>query len=317
MKNHLIIALTLSMFTFSCSEEDQPCEKKVWYADLDNDGKGDKNNTYETCTQPVGFVDNADDDNDKPQEGPIIPSTGISSPLTYDGMNLIWSDEFEGTSLDETKWNYELGNNNGWGNNELENYTKENTSIKEGNLIITAKRQTLAGFNYTSSRLTTQNKFDFKYGRIDIRAVLPKGQGIWPAFWLLGKNINQVSWPKCGEIDIMEMVGGSGKDNTVHGTCHWDNAGSYAQYGGSTTSASVLNSEYHLYSIVWNEKEIIWYLDNVKYHVIDITPAGLDEFQKEFFLIFNCAVGGNWPGSPDGSTVFPQHLVVDYIRVFQ
>lgn len=317
MRNLLLFAAFISFFTISCTEEDQPCQKQTWYADLDNDGKGDKNNSYETCAQPVGYVANADDDNDTPAPPSIIPSTGITSPLSYEGMKLVWSDEFETATLDESKWNYELGNNNGWGNNELQSYAKPNTTIQEGNLVIQAKRENIGSFNYTSSRLTTQNKFDFKYGRIDIRAALPKGQGIWPAFWLLGKNINQVSWPKCGEIDIMEMVGGTGKDNTVYGTCHWDNSGSYAQYGGNTTAPGVLNTSYHIYSIVWTEKEIIWYLDNVQYHVIDITPEGLNEFQKEFFMIINLAVGGNWPGSPDGSTVFPQHLVVDYVRVFQ
>jgi beta-glucanase (GH16 family) len=146
---------------------------------------------------------------------------------------------------------------------------------------------------------------------------LPKGQGIWPALWMLGKNINAVGWPKCGEVDIMEMVGGAGKDNVLYGTAHWDNNNSHASYGGNTKLATgIFNDEFHVFSIVWDAKKIIWYLDGVQFHVIDTTPEGLSEFQEEFFLIFNVAVGGQWPGSPDGTTILPQQMIVDYVRVF-
>ena len=205
---------------------------------------------------------------------------------------------------------------------ELENYKKENTSVKDGYLIVEAKQESAGNQIYTSSRLTTQNKFNFKYGRVDIRAALPKGQGIWPALWMLGKNIPQVNWPKCGEIDIMEMIGGSGtgagNDKITYGTPHWDNNGSHAQYGGSTKLASgIFNDEFHVFSIVWDAKKIVWYLDDKQFHIIDTTPAGLSEFQEEYFLLVNLAVGGDWPGRPDVTTIFPQQLVVDYIRVFQ
>jgi beta-glucanase (GH16 family) len=311
--------LFLLCINISCTKEETPCEKKVWYFDADFDGLGDKNNSIEACDTPAGYVANANDNNDNPKSNATIPTKGYISPNTYTGMKLVWADEFDGTALDEKNWNYELGNNNGWGNRELEFYRKENTSLRDGHLVIQAKQENFSGFNYTSSRLTTQNKINTKYGRIDVRAVLPKGQGLWPAIWMLGKNITTVNWPKCGEIDIMELIGGgNGKDNKIYGTAHWDNNGSHAQYGGNTTlNANTFNDEFHVFSISWDEKRIIWYLDNVKFHEIDTTPTGLKAFQEEFFLILNVAVGGEWPGNPDGSAAFPQYMFVDYVRVFQ
>lgn len=251
------------------------------------------------------------------------PNAGYVSPDSYAGYKLVWADEFNSSSLSED-WTFELGDGCpdlcGWGNQELEYYKKENTSLADGKLIITAKRESVSGKQYTSSRLITKGKKSFTYGRIDIRAILPKGQGLWPALWMLGENIDEVSWPKCGEIDIMELIGGSteDRDKTIHGTVHWDNAGSYANYGGSTKlSTGIFNDEYHVFSINWDPQKIVWLLDGVEFHVIDITPAGLDEFHKPMFFIFNVAVGGIWPGNPDGSTIFPQEMKVDYVRVFQ
>ncbi len=234
----------------------------------------------------------------------------------------MWADEFDGTSLNELYWNFQLGDGCpdlcGWGNSELEYYKKENTTVKDGYLIITANAETAGSKNYTSSRINTQNKFSVQYGRVDVRAALPKGQGIWPAIWMLGKNIGTTSWPACGEIDIMELVGGSGKDNVAHGTAHWDNFESYANYSGSYTLASgIYNDAFHVFSIVWSDQKITWYVDDVQFHVIDIKPSGLSEFKAEYFFLINLAVGGNWPGSPNSTTVFPQYLIVDYIRVFQ
>ena len=251
------------------------------------------------------------------------PDAGYTSPDSYNGYNLVWTDEFTGSELSED-WTFELGDGCpdlcGWGNQELEYYKQENTSLAGGYLTITGKRENVNGRAYTSSRLITKGNKFFTYGRIDIRAKLPKGQGLWPALWMLGENISEVSWPKCGEIDIMEMVGGNAddRDNTVHGTVHWDNSGNYANYGGSTKLPfGIFNDEFHVFTIDWTDREIKWLLDGVQYHVIDITPPGLEEFHKPFFFIFNVAVGGLWPGSPDGSTVFPQEMKVDYVRVFQ
>ncbi len=253
-------------------------------------------------------------------DDPLIPDSGYSTPESYAGMKLIWQDEFSSTVVNETNWTFEIGiGSNGWGNNELQYYKKENTYLHEGNLVIEARKENFGGRSYTSSRIITQNKFDFKYGRVDIRAVLPYGQGIWPALWMLGANISSVGWPACGEIDIVELVGGGAKDSKIHGNAHWaDDAGKLASYGGMyNLNSGIFNDEFHVFSIIWNSTSITWYVDDIEYHVIDITPAELSEFQNNFFLICNVAVGGNWPGSPDASTVFPQRMVIDYIRIFQ
>ena len=249
-----------------------------------------------------------------------IPTTGYVTPLSYPGLTLVWNDEFQGATLDQSCWNYETGNGSGgWGNNELQYYKPDNTSIAQNDyLVIEAKEEVQSGFNYTSSRLTTQGKKSYKYGRVDIRAALPKGQGLWPALWMLGDNISTIGWPACGEIDIVELIGGgAGRDNRIHGTIHWEEGG-HASYGNAhTLSSGVFADEFHVFSIVWNSSQIIWYVDDIQYNVVDITPSGLSEFHEQFFFIFNVAVGGNWPGSPDASTVFPQRMIVDYIRVFQ
>lgn len=251
-----------------------------------------------------------------------IPASGYSTPLSYTGMNMIWSDEFDGVTVNEDKWTFELGdgcpNVCNWGNNELEYYQKENALILDGNLVIEAKSEFSGGKNYTSSRMITKGKLDFKYERVDVRAALPKGQGIWSAIWMLGSNINTVGWPACGEIDIMEMIGGSGRENTILGTAHWDHAGSSASYGGNySLSSGIFNDEFHVFSITWDSNYIRWFMDDIQFHEILTTPAGLSEFQETFFLILNVAVGGNLPGSPDFSTKFPQRMIVDYVRVFQ
>ncbi len=235
---------------------------------------------------------------------------------------LIWSDEFDYTGLpDPAKWNMETGGG-GWGNNELQYYTDSinNASVDNGILTITAREEQYGGNDYTSARINTQNKFDFKYGRIEARIKLPFGQGLWPAFWMLGANYSSVGWPSCGEIDIMELVGGtvSGGDNTVHATLHWDNNGAHADYGESYSLPSgIFADDFHIFSVEWDDQEIKAFVDDTQYFVIDITDAGLSEFHNDFFVILNLAVGGNWPGPPNASTTFPQTMEVDYVRVFQ
>lgn len=251
-----------------------------------------------------------------------VPTKGYTTPMTRAGYTLVWNDEFDGNELDPNNWNFEIGTgNSGWGNNELQYYLKENTKLKNGYLTIEAKRQAVESSLYTSSRITTQGKKSFKYGRIDIRAAMPKGQGLWPALWMLGDNIGTAGWPYCGEIDIMEMVGGTaaGKsDRVTHGTLHWDNNGSYASFGGKTTTTKTnLNEEFHVYSIEWNQNSIKWFLDDRHFHTIEISPAAMSEFHQTFFFIMNVAVGGRWPGSPDETTHFSQKMHVDYVRVFQ
>ncbi|QCK14470.1 family 16 glycosylhydrolase [Mangrovivirga cuniculi] len=246
----------------------------------------------------------------------VIPDDGYTTPLSYDGYTLVWQDEFDGTTL-SSDWTHEIGTgSNGWGNNELQYYRSQNTTVADGYLTIEAREESFSGQNYTSSRIVTMSNQSFQYGRIDIRALMPEGQGIWPALWMLGSNFPTVGWPSCGEIDIMEMVGGS--ENTVHGTIHWDHDGTKADYSGSKTLTSgTLADKFHVFSIIWDETSIKWYIDDTKYHEADITPAQLSEFHENFFFIFNVAVGGNWPGNPDASTTFPQQMIVDYVRVFQ
>jgi hypothetical protein len=248
-----------------------------------------------------------------------IPITGYSTPLSYPNYTLVWNDEFDGSSL-SNDWGYDIGTGNwGWGNNELEYYRTENAVVDSGVLTITAKKENFSGQQYTSSRIKTQGIKSFKYGRVDIRAALPYGKGIWPALWMLGDNINTVSWPDCGEIDIMELIGGGSYNNrTVHGTIHWDDNGSHASYGGNNSlSNGIFAEEFHVFSILWTSTSIKWLRDDIQYHQADISPAQLSEFQQNFFFIFNVAVGGNWPGSPDASTIFPQKMYIDYVRVFQ
>ncbi|HEY9007500.1 MAG TPA: family 16 glycosylhydrolase [Ohtaekwangia sp.] len=249
----------------------------------------------------------------------IIPASGYTTPDNYNGMTLVWKDEFNGTSLNASDWTFETGTgSNGWGNHELEYYRADNTTVQNGYLIITAKKENFSGSNYTSSRIITSGKQSFKYGRVDIRAALPKGKGIWPALWMLGQNIGEIGWPKCGEIDIMELIGGDTGDKTVHSTLHWDDAGTHASYGTSYTLPSgIFNDEFHVFSMVWTSTSITTYVDDQQFYVIDTTPAQMSEFQQKFFFIFNVAVGGDWPGSPDANTSFPQRMIVDYIRVFQ
>lgn len=247
---------------------------------------------------------------------------GYTTPLSYPGYQLVWYDEFDGTMVNSDNWVFETGtgcpNLCGWGNNELQYYRQENARVEGGVLTIEAKKETYSGRNYTSARMKTQGKRSFKYGRIDIRALLPKGQGIWPALWMLGNDITTVGWPRCGEIDIMEMIGGgAGRDNRVHGTVHWDFNG-HVNAGGSYTKASgIFADEYHVFTLIWDETTMKWFVNDIQFYVIDITPTHMTEFHQNFFFIFNVAVGGNWPGSPDETTVFPQQMKVDYIRIFQ
>lgn len=245
---------------------------------------------------------------------------GYSTPTSYAGYNLVWADEFDGSELNLNDWTYETGTgNSGWGNNELQYYRDgdNNSYVSSGKLVIEAKDEGFGGRSYTSARIITQNKQSFQYGRIDIRAQLPEGQGIWPALWMLGDNFATSGWPSCGEIDIMELVGHL--PSTVYGTAHWSSASNqHAEYGGNRTLTSgKFIDEYHVFSIIWDAQSIKWYLDDIPYHTLDITPSHLSEMKAPFFFIFNVAVGGNWPGSPDATTVFPQRMIVDYVRVFQ
>lgn len=250
----------------------------------------------------------------------FIPEDGYITAESYVGYGLVWQDEFDGAALNTSDWTHETGAG-GWGNQELQYYTDrpENAYLENGRLIIEARKESFSGSPYTSARLITRDKQHFRFGRIDIRAILPEGQGVWPALWMLGTNISSVGWPACGEIDIMELVGH--QPSTVHGTAHWGPQGQgYSTHIGGAYSldGEKFSERYHVFSIVWEQDDIRWYVDeNEFFRLTKANVNGSYPFNGEFFFIFNIAVGGQWPGYPDDSTVFPQRMFVDYIRVFQ
>ncbi|MNO27277.1 Beta-glucanase precursor [compost metagenome] len=245
----------------------------------------------------------------------LLPAGSANAATNW---NLAWSDEFDGTSLNTSNWTAEIGTgSSGWGNNELQYYTNrsQNLQVTGGNLVITALKESYNGSSYTSARIKTQGKKSFTYGKIEARIKLPSGQGLWPAFWMLGTNIDAagVGWPKCGETDIMERVNNNA---FVNGTVHWD-ANGQADYG--QISGNLDFSQYHVYSIEWDAKYIRWFVDGNQFNefYIENGTGNTEEFQKPSFLLLNLAVGGNWPGSPNAATPFPAQMLVDYVRVYQ
>ncbi len=239
----------------------------------------------------------------------------ICSHLTMaQNWTLVWQDEFtNGISPD---WVFETGNgNSGWGNNELQYYRRENATVENGHLVITARRESIGGYNYTSSRMKTQGKKSWKYGKVEARISVPAFLGSWPAFWMLGDNISTIGWPACGEIDIMEHVN---TEAQTHGTIHWqDHNNAYASYTGSTPVNSVTN--FHTYTIEWDELAIKWFVDGNLYHEASIENGvnGTSEFHNNFFILLNMAIGGNWPGFNIDNTAFPARMLVDYVRIYQ
>jgi beta-glucanase (GH16 family) len=234
---------------------------------------------------------------------------------------VLWHDEFDGPagqSPDPANWSADIGTD--WGNQQLEFDTDrpENVSLDgAGNLVITARRETYQGKPYTSARLLTKEKRVQRYGRIEARMKLPIGQGMWPAFWLLGANIDQVGWPTCGEIDVMENKGQ--EPQTINATLHGPG---YSAADGSPEKSLVARppSDFHVFAVEWDAGMIAFELDGEVYKVIKKgdQPAGTAwVFDQPFFILLNLAVGGGYVGAPDASTVFPQRLVVDYVRVYQ
>jgi beta-glucanase (GH16 family) len=227
--------------------------------------------------------------------------------LSLQKGKLIWEENFDGNTLDSKKWNIEKGYLNV--NTELENYQPGNVQVKGGNLVITAKKETVGGQKYTSGRINTSKKFNFTYGTVEARIKLPAFQGSWPAFWMLGESITKVGWPKCGEIDIMEQVN---TENKVHGTLHWYSNGQ-ADYG--LPSADTTPKEWHVYSAEWLPGSIKIFLDGKQYFVMDTSKVP-QNFHEPFYLIVNLAVGGNWPGFTIDEKALPAQMLVDYIRVY-
>ncbi|MGZ4789316.1 MAG: glycoside hydrolase family 16 protein [Terriglobales bacterium] len=259
----------------------------------------------------------------------VAQVTAAPQAATLSAWKLVWSDEFNGpngTAVDGSKWVSETGGG-GWGNHELESYTTrpENASQQDGNLVIKALREKYTGADgiareYTSARLKTQGKFSQTYGRFEARIKIPRGQGIWPAFWMLGNDIDKPGWPDCGEIDIMENIG---KEPTlVHGTIHGPGYSGANGIGGPyrLPGNPRFADDFHVFAVEWEPKAIRFYVDDHLYETR--TPADLPQgtkwvYDHPFFVILNVAVGGDWPGNPDETSVFPQTMLIDYVRVYQ
>ncbi|TFF38558.1 family 16 glycosylhydrolase [Mucilaginibacter psychrotolerans] len=227
---------------------------------------------------------------------------------------LVFSDEFDKAGApDPGKWGYDLGNNSGWGNNELEYYTNraDNAVVADGKLKITLKKEAFSGFNYTSARLLSKGKFNFKYGRVEFKAKLPSGAGTWPALWALGSNIDTTPWPGCGEIDIMEHVGN--QQNKIFATLHY--TGHSGGNGvGNTTMIPTASTEFHVYSLDWSPTEMKFAVDGVVFHTFANTAS--TPFNANFFLIMNVAMGGNFGGAVDPS-ITSATMEVEYVRVYR
>ncbi|WPR73014.1 glycoside hydrolase family 16 protein [Flavobacterium sp. NG2] len=243
----------------------------------------------------------------------LITTLSFAQPKS---KKLVWEEDFKTKELNNKNWNIELGDgcpNCGWGNNERQLYTNENHTLVNGKLVITAKKE---GDKYSSTRITTKGKKEFQYGYIEAKAKLPIGHGIWPAFWMLGANIDQVGWPKCGEIDILEYVGKEPK--MVFTSLHTQDS-----HGNTvnTKKTSIDNIEegYHLYAIDWTKEKIDFFVDNTlvyTFNPINKTEA-IWPYNQPFYLIINMAIGGSFGGPEVDDTIFPQDFCIDYIKVYQ
>ncbi|HEX8270836.1 MAG TPA: glycoside hydrolase family 16 protein [Flavobacterium sp.] len=229
---------------------------------------------------------------------------------------LVWEEDFSGKALDESAWNYELGDgcpNCGWGNNERQLYTKDNHEVKDGNLVITAKKD---GDKYTSTRITTKGKKEFQYGRFEARAKLPVGHGIWPAFWMLGSNISKVGWPKCGEIDILEYVGR--EPDMVFTSLH-----TQASHGNTINTKKTqfedIEEGFHVYAADWSKDKIDFFVDDKLVYTFapENKPVDVWPFNQPFYMILNVAIGGNFGGPDVNDEILPQQFIIDYIRVYE
>jgi len=253
----------------------------------------------------------------------LVQTVDVSQndPNYFSKLELTWSDEFDGDAVNTDFWTFETGSG-GWGNNELQNYTNgNNAKVQDGILTITAEKlndNKVAG-SYTSTRMISSGKKEFTYGRMEIRAKLPSGTGIWPAIWMLGSSVGSAGWPACGEIDIMEYVGY--QPNTIHATVHTP-AGYGGNGNGSSKTLETAEEDFHIYGLFWTEKEMIFYTDSIENITYRYAPSSKTSnnwpFDNPQFFILNVAVGGNWGGVQGvDNSIFPQSMEVDYVRVYQ
>jgi beta-glucanase (GH16 family) len=256
----------------------------------------------------------------KGQPGPATPPATNAEARDYAAYTkVVWADEFDGNTLDPSKWTYEVKDT--WYNNELQATTNrvDNLTVTGGNLNIIARREAYNGKQYTSARIVTSGKHDFEYGRYDVRAQMPTGKGLWPAAWMLGSC--SAPWPACGEIDIAELRGSAPARNLT--TMHFGvDAAHHLQAGTTYTlpNASATNSlatDFHIYTVVRSQDKMRFYLDGIEYYSFDPNNASPYPFNNPFYAILNVAVGGDFDGNPDATTVFPQTMQVDYVRFSQ
>lgn len=281
---------------------------------------------------------------EKPAGNTETPDSGkpdSEEPDYHKGYTLVWADEFDAAALDKADWNIEV-NGDGGGNNELQYYREENVSLEDGCLVLTAKKESFKGKSFTSGRLNTSKKQFFIHGIIESSIRLPKtANGLWPAFWMLGNDFSSVGWPKCGEIDILEMGNSAGikagtQETFFNGACHWGfyKNGGYPNYAKSSNAPySIQDGEFHLFTLIWDDEKISMYLDldknpSVKpYYEMGVTETG-DEwgtglyFHHDFFIVYDLAIGGNFTGIWDAAGITalaegPASMYVDYVRVYQ
>jgi beta-glucanase (GH16 family) len=250
-----------------------------------------------------------------PSAGARVPAGGYISPMAYPGYVLAWHDEFTGSALDGSNWLARTGPGPLAGQGSLQYDRPENLSLEDGYLVITARPETREGSAFASGSVTTKEKRAFRYGRIDVRARVPAGQGLWPSVRLLG-NCARAGF--CGEIDLMEMAGGAGREDTVYGTLRWpENRGQRYVGGSITLPGESFDQQFHVFSVTWDETRIRWLADDRLFLEQDITDPVFDVFRESFYLVISLAVGGELAGPPDASTPFPARFAIDYVRVFQ
>jgi beta-glucanase (GH16 family) len=262
------------------------------------------------------------------EEAPLLatgdsPVTPLPVPDNSDAAwELVWNDEFNadaGTPINDAYWTCEIGGH-GWGNAQLEYDTDRVENVAQdgaGHLVITARAESYRGNTHTSARCNTRAKVEFTYGKIEARINLPQGQGIWPAFWMLGADFGEVGWPDCGEIDIMEYIGR--EPQTIYGTIHGPGYSGASGIGSSRRFNIDVADDYHVFGIEWGPNIIRWHIDGRLFYTVTPNTLGGREwvFDHDFYLIINVAVGGYWPGNPDDTTEFPQRMLIDWIRVYQ
>lgn len=260
-------------------------------------------------------------------ENPVLITADNHDIAPDDLLTLVWSDEFEAARLDPATWFFESGDGSqygipGWGNNELQWYLADNAELRDGLLIITAREEARGGKEYTSARISTVDRFAFRYGRIEARIRLPAGQGIWSAFWLLPQDNVYGSWPASGEIDVMEAVNiGASGGNTILGTIHYGGEFPDNTYTANEhVVATNVTAEFHNYALEWDKTQLRWYVDDVFYAAENSWSSSSADFpapfDQPFYILLNVAVGGYLPGPPDAATSFPAVMEVDYVRVF-